>query len=179
MTRQQAAANPTDITVTSVTEAQLFAGHVIHLDQTRKTRLTAQLNLPEYQRAYQWSPNDVKALLNDRNACFTSNTETIHSENAVEHIQTQHEKCDKQLHAFGNLVLLSPSENSPYSNQTVSKKQEAFKAKLVYDSLKLKRIFEVKQNDEWNEDKSKQHQKEMIDLIICHYKSTRDGAFNG
>lgn len=112
MTKQQAAANSMDITVTSVTAAQLFAGNVT-------------------------------------------------------------------LHTFGTLVSLSPSKNSPYSNQTVGKKQEAFKAKLVYDSLKLKHIFEVKQNDEWNEDKSKQHQKEMSNLMIRYYKSTLDGAFNG
>ncbi|MDC2889487.1 HNH endonuclease family protein [Psychrosphaera algicola] len=98
----------------------------------------------------------------------------ISSKDAVEHVHPQHEEYDMRLednylNAFGNLVLLSPGENSSYSNQTVGKKQEDFKAKPVYDSLKLKQIFELKQNDEWDKDKIKQHQKEMIDLLTKHY----------
>ena len=89
------------------------------------------------------------------------------------------EEPDNYLNAFGNLVLLSPGENSSYSNQTVGKKQEDFKAKPVYDSLKLKQIFELKQNDEWDKDKIKQHQKEMVDLLISHYASIDNGVLNG
>ncbi len=106
----------------------------------------------------------------------------ISSKNSVEHVHPQHEEYDKRLedtylNAFGNLVLLSPGENSSYSNQTVGKKQEDFKAKPVYDSLKLKQIFELKQNDEWDKDKIKQHQKEMICLLAQHYSGRE--AFNG
>ncbi|URQ87243.1 DUF262 domain-containing protein [Pseudoalteromonas sp. SCSIO 43088] len=106
----------------------------------------------------------------------------ISSKNSVEHVHPQHEEYDKRLednylNAFGNLVLLSPGENSSYSNQTVGKKQEDFKAKPVYDSLKLKQIFELKQNDEWDKDKIKQHQKEMICLLEQHYSGRE--AFNG
>ncbi|EWH08905.1 hypothetical protein DS2_15294 [Catenovulum agarivorans DS-2] len=98
----------------------------------------------------------------------------ISSKNSVEHVHPQHEEYDKRLedsylNAFGNLVLLSPGENSSYSNQTVGKKQEDFKAKPVYDSLKLKQIFELKQNGEWDKDMIKQHQKEMICLLEKHY----------
>jgi len=106
----------------------------------------------------------------------------ISSKNSVEHVHPQHEEYDKRLednylNAFGNLVLLSPGENSSYSNQTVGKKQEDFKAKPVYDSLKLKQIFELKQNDEWDKDKIKQHQKEMICVLEQHYSGRE--AFNG
>ncbi|WP_077285937.1 DUF262 domain-containing protein [Cognaticolwellia aestuarii] len=108
----------------------------------------------------------------------------ISSKNSVEHVHPQHEEYNKlledsYLNAFGNLVLLSPGENSSYSNQTVGKKQEDFKAKPVYDSLKLKQVFELKQNDEWDEGKIKQHQKEMIDLLISHYASIDNGVLNG
>lgn len=108
----------------------------------------------------------------------------ISSKNSVEHVHPQHEEYDKRLednylNAFGNLVLLSPGENSSYSNQTVGKKQEDFKAKPVYDSLKLKQVFELKQNDEWDKDKIKQHQKEMVDLLISHYASIDNGVLNG
>ncbi|KTF19551.1 DUF262 domain-containing protein [Pseudoalteromonas sp. 10-33] len=106
----------------------------------------------------------------------------ISSKNSVEHVHPQHEEYDMRLEgsyldAFGNLVLLSPGENSSYSNQTVGKKQEDFKAKPVYDSLKLKQIFELKENDEWDKDKIKQHQKEMICLLEQHYSGRE--AFNG
>ncbi|MEZ9445192.1 DUF262 domain-containing protein [Vibrio sp. 10N.222.54.F12] len=98
----------------------------------------------------------------------------ISSKNSVEHVHPQHEEYDKRLedsylNAFGNLVLLSPGENSSYSNQIVGKKQEDFKAKPVYDSLKLKRVFESKQNDEWDKVKIKQHQKEMLNALAAHY----------
>ncbi|WP_072054500.1 DUF262 domain-containing protein [Aliivibrio fischeri] len=98
----------------------------------------------------------------------------ISSKNSVEHVHPQHEEYDKRLedsylNAFGNLVLLSPGENSSYSNQIVGKKQEDFKAKPVYDSLKLKRVFELKQNDEWDKVKIKQHQKEMLNALAAHY----------
>lgn len=106
----------------------------------------------------------------------------ISSKNSVEHVHPQHEEYDMRLedsylNAFGNLVLLSPGENSSYSNQTVGKKQEDFKAKPVYDSLKLKQIFELKENGEWDKDKIKQHQKEMICLLEQHYSGRE--AFNG
>lgn len=108
----------------------------------------------------------------------------ISSKNSVEHVHPQHEEYerklkDKFLNAFGNLVLLSPGENSSYSNQIVGKKQEDFKAKPVYDSLKLKRIFELKNNDEWDKDKIKLHQKEMINLLMSHYANKDNGVLNG
>ncbi|MQC31160.1 DUF262 domain-containing protein [Vibrio parahaemolyticus] len=101
----------------------------------------------------------------------------ISSKNSVEHVYPQHEEYNNKLesnflNAFGNLVLLSPGENSSYSNQTVSKKQADFNDKPVYDSLKLKHIFELKQHEEWDKDKIKQHQKAMIDLLQSHYSSS-------
>lgn len=51
----------------------------------------------------------------------------ITSKNSVEHVHPQNEELDRSLaddllHGFGNLVLLSPGENSSYSNQAVLKK---------------------------------------------------------
>lgn len=98
----------------------------------------------------------------------------VSSKNSVEHVHPQHEEYSKtlegdQLNAFGNLVFLSPGENSSYSNQIVGKKYEDFKEKPVYNSLKLKHIFELKQHNEWNEDKIKQHQNTMTDMLVKHY----------
>jgi hypothetical protein len=52
----------------------------------------------------------------------------ITAKNSVEHVYPQQEEyqryLDKEiLDSFGNLVLLSPGENSAYSNQAVGKKK--------------------------------------------------------
>jgi hypothetical protein len=74
------------------------------------------------------------------------------------------------LNAFGNLVLLSPGENSSYSNQAVKKKLVDFEAKPQYDSLKLKAMFKLlKEQNDWQEDQIKQHQKEMLSTLAMHY----------
>jgi uncharacterized protein with ParB-like and HNH nuclease domain len=98
----------------------------------------------------------------------------ITSKNSVEHVHPQHEEYNQTLdgnllNAFGNLVLLSPGENSSYSNQTVTKKQADFDDKPSYDSLKLKQIFNLKKNGKWDEDKIKQHQRTMISMFLKHY----------
>jgi hypothetical protein len=63
-----------DITVTSLTAEQLFSGKIIqgqnNLSSTG-TDIQGQLNLPEYQRPYRWSFNDIKALLSDLEAYFS------------------------------------------------------------------------------------------------------------
>lgn len=103
----------------------------------------------------------------------------ITSKNSVEHVHPQHEEYnrvlnDDILNAFGNLVLLSPGENSSYSNQTVDKKWADFKDKPAYDSLKLKQIFDLKKSEYWDDDKIKKHQQAMINLLAGHYTRIND-----
>lgn len=100
----------------------------------------------------------------------------ITSKNSVEHVHPQNEEYGKLmggewLDAFGNLVLLSPGENSSYSNQTVGKKREDFVNKPRYDSLKLKAIFELydANNRVWGEDQIRKHQKDMVEILRSHY----------
>ncbi|WP_281213670.1 DUF262 domain-containing protein [Shewanella insulae] len=98
----------------------------------------------------------------------------ITSKNSVEHVHPQHEEyqqalADEHLNAFGNLVLLSPGENSSYSNQAVGKKQIDFNSKKQYDSLKLKEIFSLKEGDPWDKGKIMQHQLMMKDVLTQHY----------
>ncbi|MNG99525.1 hypothetical protein D3C79_586980 [compost metagenome] len=77
---------------------------------------------------------------------------------------------DDLLHGFGNLVLLSPGENSSYSNQAVIKKQAAFRAKLKYDSLKLAHMFHVLGNgEEWGREQIEAHSQAMLALVEAHY----------
>jgi len=99
----------------------------------------------------------------------------IVSRNSVEHVYPQNEEygnlLDKSyLDAFGNLVLLSPGQNSSYSNQKVEKKRVDFYSHNNYDSLKLKHIFEIMGNGEWSIKKIKHHQDEMIKTLSEHYK---------
>lgn len=100
----------------------------------------------------------------------------ITSKNSVEHVHPQNEEfgstlSDHLLHGFGNLVLLSPGENSSYSNLAVIKKQAAFRAKPKYDSLKLAHMFHVLGNgDDWGSTQIGDHVDEMLGLIEAHYR---------
>lgn len=99
----------------------------------------------------------------------------ITSKNSVEHVHPQNEEFgrklfDELLHGFGNLVLLSPGENSSYSNLAVLKKQAAFRAKPKYDSLKLAHMFHVLgKGDDWGQDQINKHALAMLSLIETHY----------
>lgn len=100
----------------------------------------------------------------------------ITSKNSVEHVHPQNEEYKthmpkEHLNAFGNLVLLSPGENSSYSNQAVRKKKADFESKPRYDSLKLKAIFELHSEREgkWGLDEITMHQQRMVKILRSHY----------
>lgn len=98
----------------------------------------------------------------------------ITSKNSVEHVHPQNDEYksklpDETLNAFGNLVLLSPGENSSYSNQDVDKKQIDFERKQHFDSLKLREMFAQKGNNNWNQAEIEEHQKRMLDVLGTHY----------
>ena len=98
----------------------------------------------------------------------------ITSKNSVEHVHPQNDEyksklSNNTLNAFGNLVLLSPGENSSYSNQDVDKKQIDFERKSHFDSLKLREIFSQKGKNIWDETEIEEHQKRMLDVLEVHY----------
>ncbi len=99
----------------------------------------------------------------------------IISRNSVEHIYPQNPenivknpKIDNVfLHSFGNLVLLSVSQNSEYSNKSVDEKRSMFINKNnTYDTLKSYFIFK---NISWSEIEIEEHQRDMSELIKVHY----------
>lgn len=97
----------------------------------------------------------------------------ITSKNSVEHIHPQnHSKlASEHLHHFGNLVLLSPGENSSYSDKPESVKRAEFMKKDRYDSLKSKRIFEqMKDGGDWRADDVETHCEEMLAVLDTHYE---------
>lgn len=95
----------------------------------------------------------------------------IVSRNSVEHIYPQKDAKieDKFLHSFGNLVLLSVSQNSEYGAKPVSVKRSMFNEKKnTYDTLKSYFIF--KNDSEWNEGRIEAHQRDMVRVIKEHYR---------
>lgn len=101
----------------------------------------------------------------------------ITAKNSVEHVHPQKERFgaelqESYLHAFGNLVLLSPGQNSAYSNKPVTVKLAEFERKPSYDSLKLKYLFDTfKKSESKNLTKQviQKHQDRMLDLLKIHY----------
>ncbi len=107
------------------------------------------------------------------------NNYRITSKNSVEHIYPQnpentiqHPKIDDiYLHSLGNLVLLSVSQNSEYSNKSVSVKKSMFDEKKdTYDTLKSFYIFKIVEKEDWTPKQIERHRDEMIELFENHYQ---------
>jgi len=96
----------------------------------------------------------------------------VTSKNSVEHIHPQNNSQlpHDWLHHFGNLVLLSPGENSSYSDKPESVKRAEFMKKESYDSLKSKHIFSLMgDGGDWTDLKIKDHHEDMLDVFTRHY----------
>ena len=74
----------------------------------------------------------------------------------------QDEEREKILHSFGNLCLISSSENSSANKEHPEYKKESF-----YNNTSLKRLmmFETFSGNKWNVQEIKQHQEEMKNLL--------------
>ncbi|MER0293165.1 DUF262 domain-containing protein [Vibrio vulnificus] len=99
----------------------------------------------------------------------------ITSKNSVEHVHPQNDEYKSELayetlNSFGNLVLLSPGENSSYSNQDVDKKRIDFDRKSHFDALKLREIFGVKGKGVWGKQQIDNHLEDMMAVFAQHYK---------
>ncbi|HAS6181392.1 TPA: DUF262 domain-containing protein [Vibrio vulnificus] len=99
----------------------------------------------------------------------------ITSKNSVEHVHPQNDEYNSRLdcetlNSFGNLVLLSPGENSSYSNQDVDKKRIDFERKSHFDALKLREIFGVKGQESWGKQQIDDHLAQMMAVFAQHYK---------
>jgi len=117
--------------------------------------------------------NDSKSVLNASDLDKFKKYR-ITSKNSVEHVHPQNDEYKSKLpsetlNAFGNLVLLSPGENSSYSNQDVDKKQIDFERKSHFDSLKLREIFLQKGIGAWNKKEIELHQEKMLNILAGHY----------
>ena len=82
----------------------------------------------------------------------------------------QDEEREKILHSFGNLCLISSSENSSANKEHPEYKKESF-----YNNTSLKRLmmFETFSGNEWNIQEIKQHQEEM-EALLKFYQSSKE-----
>ncbi|MBB1568396.1 MAG: DUF262 domain-containing protein [Capnocytophaga sp.] len=84
-------------------------------------------------------------------------------------LEKQEEERAKILHCFGNLCLISSSENS-----SANKEHPEYKKKSFYNNTSLKRLmmFETFSGNEWNVQEIKIHQEEMKNLLnfYKHFK---------
>ncbi|MDE1514110.1 DUF262 domain-containing protein [Vibrio sp. dsl-7] len=99
----------------------------------------------------------------------------ITSKNSVEHVHPQNDEYKSELayetlNSFGNLVLLSPGENSSYSNQDVDKKRIDFDRKSHFDALKLREMFDVKGQGLWGKQQIDDHLAQMMVVFSKHYE---------
>ena len=122
---------------------------------------------------------EVKSLFSNFYFGHLSSKEHLLPQNKISTIEVdktlppdkQHEEREKILHSFGNLCLISSSENS-----SANKEHPEYKKKSFYNNTSLKRLmmFETfSEEKEWNTQEIKQHQEEM-EALLEFYKSYKD-----
>ncbi len=99
----------------------------------------------------------------------------ITARNSIEHIAPQtpafadNEVCIKMLDTMGNLVLVTRSINSEYSNRAFGVKKSMFldkKKKGSIDSLKSDLIYE---HNSWNDKLAKKHFEKIMGLLVDYF----------
>ncbi|VVO40660.1 DUF262 domain-containing protein [Pseudomonas fluorescens] len=114
------------------------------------------------------------ALLNSRPTIFRMRHVT-----SVEHVSPQSQKNGKitQLDRFGNLALLSVSENSSYSDKDPIEKRGAFEASLargIIQSLKLADIFSS--GGDWSDTAMEAHEVAMMTILLAAHPEQPQGV---
>lgn len=94
---------------------------------------------------------------------FRSSVEHYYPQNPMENIEKLEEST---LNCFGNLCLVTNSENSRLSNFTPEMKK-GFYSKQANQSIKQKIMMK---EDVWNKDAIKKHQESMINLLQEDFK---------
>ena len=91
--------------------------------------------------------------------------------NSIEHFYPQHPSNgesweDEDLNSFGNLALLSVSDNSRFSNLPPVAKYEYLKS-VVNQNPKLNEMAKIMNEDNkgWTQEKAKRHKEEMYKLL--------------
>ncbi|QEY26427.1 DUF262 domain-containing protein [Neisseria zalophi] len=92
---------------------------------------------------------------------------------SVEHYYPQHpinndssgenRLTEEDIHSFGNLCLISHSQNSKLSNYSPNAKKEHYQGKEHIDSIK--QYLMMKEEDKWEAEQIQKHYKEMIEIL--------------
>lgn len=87
---------------------------------------------------------------------------------SIEHFYPQHPDAtknwdSKHLHSLGNLALITVSGNSKFSNMPPEGKIKY--ENIINQSLKLKIMAAMTQNDTWTKEKVKIHEQEMLKIL--------------
>jgi hypothetical protein len=90
---------------------------------------------------------------------------------SVEHVHPQNpedsskEWNKQELHAFGNLALISNSTNSSYNNWLPSAKKEQFRLHNEKWGLESLKLLEIYSYEEWTTDNANIHKDEMVEIL--------------
>ena len=110
--------------------------------------------------------DDILAKNNEEYANFS-----FKFRNSIEHFYPQHPFegeywKDEDLNSFGNLALLSVSDNSRFSNLPPMAKYEYLKS-VVNQNPKLNEMAKIMNEDNkgWTQEKAKRHKEEMYKLL--------------
>lgn len=94
--------------------------------------------------------------------------------NSVEHFYPQNPSDGSfdawnDVDTFGNLCIISRSVNSKFSNLSPESKMKSYSKIINKGSIKLRKMGEIIQNssnESWINEKCKEHEEEMIDILI-------------
>lgn len=90
---------------------------------------------------------------------------------SVEHVHPQSPEDSskvwnkQELHAFGNLALISNSTNSSYNNWLPSAKKEQFRLHNEKWGLESLKLLEIYSYEEWTTDNANIHKDEMVEIL--------------
>jgi len=94
--------------------------------------------------------------------------EHIHPQNPADGIKWN----EAVLDSFGNLVLISPSSNSSYSNNKFEDKKEQFEYRTKRWGIESLKMVDIYKNEQWTETESEEHQQDMIKFLNDYHHKT-------
>ena len=95
--------------------------------------------------------------------------------NSIEHVGPQNPRvvedrvCNEMIDTMGNLVLVTRSINSEYSDKAYSVKKSIFKDKKSKGSLDSLKSDIIYSEDNWNDEKAIEHHKFIIELLERYF----------
>ncbi len=106
-----------------------------------------------------WKDENIKINKTNFSFAFRSSVEHYYPQNPMKNIDKLEETI---LNCFGNLCLVTNSENSRLSNFTPKAKKDFY---LKQQNQSIKQRIMMEDTDNWNKVNIKKHQNEMIDIL--------------